>query len=105
MRREPSGPVPSLALFTTKVGYCKVPGQNGRKINGAVEDVRFAVKDNESAIKYQEANDQLNSALDTSIDSIFEESGNEDDDDTNIIEPEELGTTHNLCVGEKIEVC
>ena len=38
--------------------------------------------------KCQEANDQLNSALNTSIDSISYEPGNEDIDDTSKTEPE-----------------
>ena len=87
-----------------KIGHRNRSRSNGRKINAAVEDVRFAITNDELAIKYKEANDQLNSVLDTSIYSIPAGSGNEDDDDTTNTEPEELGTTRDLCVGDEIEV-
>ena len=94
---------PVLA-YDKKISVVTIPVGNGRKINAAVEDVRFAITDYELAIKYQAANDQLNSVLDTWIYSISNESKNEDDDDTKNSEPEELSTTHDLCFGDKIEV-
>ena len=67
-------------------------------------DVRFAITDNELAIKYQEANDLLDSALEISIDSLSEESNNETAHNDSSSQPEELSTTHNLSTGDKIGV-
>ena len=81
-------------------GIVTVPGQNSKTIKAAVEDVRFAISDDELAVKYQEAIDALDIALDDSVDVIA--------DDTNaqrsLTEPEnydddEIGPTHAGQVG------
>ena len=55
-------------------------------------------------MKHQEANDLLDSSLDTSINCLPEEAGNEAADIASTSEPEELGTTYDIIVGAKIEV-
>ena len=70
----------------------------------AVEDVRFAFTDNWLATKYQETNYLLVSAFDISIDSLSEETRNEFAETGCSSEPEELGATHGLSIGDKIEV-
>ena len=65
-------------------------------------DVRFTLIDNELAIKYQEANDAMDMALDETIDSLCEVAANESED--SYTEPEELGPTRDLRVGDEIEV-
>ena len=91
--------------FDKASGIVTVPGQNGKTIKAAVEDVRFAISDDELAVKYQEAIDAVDIALDDSVDVIA--------DDTNaqssLTEPEnsddgEIGPTHAEKVGDRVEV-
>ena len=51
-------------------GIVKVPGKNGRKINTSVEDVRFAIPEDELAVKYQEAIDVLDNSLDNTTNDL-----------------------------------
>ena len=81
-----------------------VPGQNRKKITVAVEDIRFATTENELALKYQKANDIMDTALNESIDSITMDAGNPTDDSVSSTEPDELGPTRELKIGDKIEV-
>ena len=50
------------------------------KVTAAVEDIRFAITDNELALKYQEANNIMDTTLNESIDSITMDSVNTTDD-------------------------
>ena len=75
-REKWSYPKPVRSYYK-KWGSVTVPGQNDRKISTAVEDVRFAITDNELALKCQEENDVMNMALHESIDSPSEVPVNE----------------------------
>ena len=66
-RRKWPSAKPVLA-YDNKSDIVPVPGRNSRKINAAVEDIRFSITDKELALKYHEANDHLNFALEKSID-------------------------------------
>ena len=48
-------------------------------------------------------NDELNSALDESIDSTYEEFGNKNLHDVSNTEAGELSSIHDLCLGEKLK--
>ncbi len=65
-------PKPVLS-YDERFGIDSVAGQNGRKINAAVDDVRFAVVDDELATKFQEANDTFDICLENSLDDIPDE--------------------------------
>ena len=69
----------TVLSYDKNSGTVTVPVQNGRKIS-AVEAVRFAITDNELALKYQEANSVMDMALNESIDSLGEVTGNESED-------------------------
>ena len=73
------------------------------KITAAIEVIRFAITDNELALKYQEANDFMDTALNESIDSIAM-AVNDTCDTVSSTEPDELGPTRELKIGDKIEV-
>ncbi len=64
-----SSPKPVLS-YDKSSGIVTVPGQNGRKIRTSVQDVRFAVTNDELAIQYQEAMDALDLALNDSVEPI-----------------------------------
>ena len=64
----------------------------------------LCITDNELALKYQEASDVLDTALNESIDSLNKDASIEPDGCFSIAEIEELGPTHELRVGDKIEV-
>ena len=81
-----------------------VPGQNGRTIKAAVEDVRFAITDNKIALKYEEASNVLDTALNETLNSINKDTSNEPNDNVSITETEELVPNHERQVGDKIEV-
>ena len=84
-------------------GTVTVPGQNG-KVTAAVEDIRFIITKNELALKYQEANDITDTALNESIDSITMDAVNTTDDSVSSTEPDELGSTRELKIGDEIEI-
>ena len=86
-----SNPKPVIS-YDKMSGTITVPGQNGKKLTAAVEDIRFAITDNELALKYQEANDIMATALNESIDSITM-TVNDTDDSVSSTEPDELGPT------------
>ena len=98
-----SDPKP-ISSYDMKSEIVTVPEKNGRKINGAVEDICFAISDNELAEKYQEATDSLEIALDQSIDSLPEpievclSSESSSDDEIGPKNPRKL------IIGDKIEV-
>ena len=52
-----------MLSYAKRSGLVSVTGLKGRKINDAVEDVLFAVIDDELAKKYQEKIDTLDFAL------------------------------------------
>lgn len=47
-----------------------VPGQNNNRIKAAVDDVSFAISDDELAVKHQEAIDELDITLDDSVNDM-----------------------------------
>ena len=94
----------SVLSYDKQSGTVTVPGQNGRTIKSAVEDVRFAITNNELALNYQEASDIMDTALDESIDSLNKDTLEKIDDCVSITETNELVPTHELRVGDKIEV-
>ena len=85
-------------------GIVTVPGQNGKKIKAAVEDVRFAISDDELAVKYQEAIDVLDSCLSDSVDDLPEQEMVLDLTEAEPGDNEEIGPTHNIEVGDRVEV-
>ena len=64
-----SSPKPVLS-YDRQSGTVTVPGQNGHTIQAAVENARFHITHNELALKYQEAMDVMETALNEYIDSI-----------------------------------
>ena len=107
LQHEKSGkwtnPKPVLN-YDKQTGIVEVPGQNGRKIKAALEDVRFAVTDNEFAIKYQETVDSLDVSLGYSMDSITDESPDMIHEPDDLSDRGEIGPTIDLNIGGKIEV-
>ena len=79
-KREKCSSVKSVLFYDKQSSIEAVSGQNGLTIKAAVEDVRFAITDNELAWKYQEANDIVDTALDESIDSFYKHASNKTDD-------------------------
>ena len=103
-KREKWSNAKPVLSYENQSGAVTVPGQNGRTIKAAVEDVRFAITNNEFSLKYQEASDIMDTALDKSIDSLNKDNSEQTDDCVSITETDELGLTHELRVGDKIEV-
>ncbi len=90
--------------YDKRSGIVSVAGQNGRKINAAVEDVPFAVVDDELATKYQEAIDTLDICIEYSLDDIPDEPYDIVSIDLSETDYHEIGETLTLNVGDKIEV-
>lgn len=80
------------------------PGQNSKRIKSAVEDLRFAISDDELVIKYQQAIDELDIAFDDSVDGILDQDVDLDLDEAELAENGEIVPTHSIEVGERFEV-
>ena len=73
LQREKRGKWYSAQLvlcYDKQSGTVTAPGQNGRTIKAAIQDVRFAITDYELALKHQEASDILDTSLNNSTDVV-----------------------------------
>ena len=88
-----SSPKPVLC-YDHKSRTVTVPGQNGRKINAALEDVRNAISENELATKYQEPIDALDLDISKNIDILTDENISENASDDDEIDNDTIGPTY-----------
>ncbi len=92
-----------MLSYDKRSGIVSAAGQNGRKINAAVGDVRFSVVDDELATKYQEAIDNLDICIENSLDDIPDEPNDIVTIDLTEPDDHEIGETRTLNVGDEIE--
>ena len=90
-----SNPKPVLE-YDKPFGTVIFPGRNGHKINAAVEDVRFAITNDEFALKYEQAVDELKASMDNSISELPDEPPNQPSTLCDDSDPGEIGPTHPL---------
>ena len=85
-------------------GIVTIPGQNGKKIKAAVEDVRFATVHDELAVNFQNAIDALDIALGESVDDMPDQDAEPDLTESESADCGEIGPTHSIEVGDRVEV-
>ena len=85
-------------------GVVSVPGQNGRKINAAVEDVRFTITEDELAIKIQEAVDALDIIIDESVDELPDNQPELGQDEVQQSDNGEMCPTLRITEGDRIDI-
>ena len=93
-----------ILSYGKQSGKVNVPGQNCRTIKAAIDNVQFAMTDNQFASKNQETRDTLDTSFDESIDSLDKDARNEPEDCGSMTETGEICSTHDLRVGNKIEI-
>ena len=66
-KREP------CSWYEKSSGIVTIPGKNGEKIDAFVEDVRFAITEEELAVKNQEATDVLDNSLGNTVNYLADD--------------------------------
>ena len=81
-----------------------IHGWNGHKFNATLKDVHFAITTDELASKYQQAIHELKASIDDSVSELLDEAANQSTTLNDGSDPEEIGNTHTLSLGDQVEV-
>ena len=87
-----------------KISHSNCTRPKCSKNPSCVEDVWFAITENELVLKYQDASDVLDTAFNESIDYLLKDTSNGAEYCFSNKETEELVPAHELRVGDKVEV-